>query len=102
MASSQVWVDPDRISHELLEAVPEEMLMTAPSPIAPLKSRKNTGEVNGMLACHVLDGAALAEFFAWLEETLRERPVSECEVADVLRAERANTPESVESLDFIR
>lgn len=40
------------------------------SPIGDAKAVKNETEVEGMRSCHVRDGAALIEFFAWLEDQL--------------------------------
>jgi Xaa-Pro aminopeptidase len=40
------------------------------SPIGDAKAMKNETEIEGMKACHVRDGAALTEYFAWLEHTL--------------------------------
>ncbi|KAK6610854.1 metallopeptidase family M24 [Botrytis cinerea] len=43
------------------------------SPIGDAKSVKNETELEGMRACHVRDGAALIEYFAWLEHQLQLR-----------------------------
>ncbi|KAG5930669.1 hypothetical protein E4U42_000009 [Claviceps africana] len=43
------------------------------SPLADAKAIKNKSEMNGMRSCHVRDGAALIEFFAWLENELVEK-----------------------------
>jgi Xaa-Pro aminopeptidase len=40
------------------------------SPIGDAKAIKNEIELEGMRACHVRDGAALIEYFAWLENEL--------------------------------
>lgn len=40
------------------------------SPIADAKAIKNDAELKGMRSCHVRDGAALTEYFAWLENEL--------------------------------
>lgn len=40
------------------------------SPITDTKAIKNETELEGMRACHIRDGAALSEYFAWLEEEL--------------------------------
>jgi Xaa-Pro aminopeptidase len=40
------------------------------SPIADAKAIKNLTELEGMRSCHVRDGAALVEYFAWLEKEL--------------------------------
>jgi len=40
------------------------------SPIGDAKAMKNETELKGMRACHIRDGAALTEYFAWLEQKL--------------------------------
>lgn len=40
------------------------------SPVADAKAIKNSTELEGMRQCHIRDGAALCEYFAWLEEQL--------------------------------
>ena len=37
-----------------------------------MKATKNAGELLGMRACHIRDGAAESEFLAWLEEELQK------------------------------
>ncbi|KAJ8121722.1 hypothetical protein ONZ43_g1901 [Nemania bipapillata] len=61
------------------------------SPIADAKALKNETELEGMRACHIRDGAALIEYFAWLEDQLVVKKVSidEVEAADKLEACRA-------------
>ncbi|KAI1129599.1 aminopeptidase-like protein [Nemania abortiva] len=63
----------------------------ARSPLADAKAIKNEAELEGMRACHVRDGAALIEYFAWLEDQLvaRKASVDEVEAADKLEACRA-------------
>ena len=57
------------------------------SIIVDLKSVKNATELEGFRAAHVRDGAALASYFAWLEEALaRGEKVSEARGADELEA----------------
>ncbi|CAA6659117.1 unnamed protein product [Spirodela intermedia] len=47
-------------------------------------SVKNDAELEGMRNSHLRDAAALAEFWAWLEEEVHKTPVTEVEVADKL------------------
>ncbi|SMY26795.1 unnamed protein product [Zymoseptoria tritici ST99CH_1A5] len=48
----------------------EEKVDEARSPIADAKAIKNATELDGMRNCHIRDGAALSEYFAWLENEL--------------------------------
>lgn len=55
------------------------------SPISDAKAVKNEVELRGMRDCHVRDGAALSEYFAWLEdEVLKGTKIDEVQGADKL------------------
>ncbi|TVY44336.1 putative Xaa-Pro aminopeptidase P [Lachnellula occidentalis] len=55
------------------------------SPIGDAKAVKNLTELEGMRACHVRDGAALIEYFAWLELQLT---VEKVELDEVVAADK--------------
>lgn len=60
------------------------------SPIVDLKSIKNEVELQGFRDSHVLDGAALANYFAWLEAELSDgKTIREYEGSEKLRDFRA-------------
>ncbi len=59
------------------------------SPIGDAKAVKNDVELEGMRACHIRDGAALIEYFAWLENELLTRELDEVTAADKLEALRS-------------
>lgn len=48
----------------------EKLVDVVRSPIGDAKAIKNETELEGMRACHVRDGAALIQYFAWLEDQL--------------------------------
>ena len=48
----------------------QDIIITAPSPVTVLKAIKNPVEREGFRQSHIRDGAALARYFAWLEESL--------------------------------
>jgi Xaa-Pro aminopeptidase len=54
------------------------------SLVGDAKTVKNEAELKGMRACHIRDGAALIEYFAWLEHELQKREINEIEAADEL------------------
>lgn len=58
------------------------------SPIADEKAVKNETELRGMRECHIRDGAALVQFFAWLEDQLTNKKASVDEVAAADKLER--------------
>ena len=61
------------------------------SPVAEAKAIKNSTELEGMRQCHLRDGAALCEYFAWLEEQLIAKGASldEVEAGDKLESIRS-------------
>jgi Xaa-Pro aminopeptidase len=60
------------------------------SPVGDAKAVKNDVELEGMRQCHIRDGAALIQFFAWLEDQLinKKAVIDEVEAADQLEAFR--------------
>ncbi|CAB62423.3 iron responsive transcriptional regulator, peptidase family [Schizosaccharomyces pombe] len=48
----------------------ETKVMPILSPISQAKGIKNDAELKGMKECHIRDGCALVEYFAWLDEYL--------------------------------
>jgi Xaa-Pro aminopeptidase len=69
----------------------EERVDEVRSPVCDAKAIKNEVELQGMRDCHVRDGAALTEFFAWLEHQLvtKEAELDEVDAADKLESIRA-------------
>jgi Xaa-Pro aminopeptidase len=61
------------------------------SPIGDAKAVKNEIELEGMRQCHIRDGAALIEYFSWLEDQLNAQKVELDEVtaADKLEEMRS-------------
>lgn len=61
------------------------------SPIGDAKAMKNETEVEGMRACHIRDGAALIEYFSWLEHklTVEKSVLDEVTAADKLEELRS-------------
>ena len=64
----------------------EEKVDEVRSPVGDAKAVKNVTELEGMRQCHVRDGAALIEYFAWLEEQLsnKQATLDEVQAADKL------------------
>lgn len=67
------------------------------SPVGDAKAIKTEAEKAGMRACHVRDGAALIQYFAWLEDQLTNKKVSldEVEAADKLEELRTKQKDFV-------
>ncbi|KAI0166392.1 aminopeptidase-like protein [Xylariaceae sp. FL1272] len=74
-----------------------ELVEEIRSPIGDAKAIKNDTELEGMRQCHIRDGAALIEYFAWLEDQLiaKGAKVDEVEAADKLEACRARQKDFV-------
>ncbi|RMZ86034.1 hypothetical protein DV737_g302, partial [Chaetothyriales sp. CBS 132003] len=69
----------------------EESVELVRSPIADAKAIKNESELEGMRQCHIRDGAALIEYFAWLEDQLinKKATLDEVQGADKLEQIRS-------------
>ena len=69
----------------------EEKVEEVRSPVGDAKAVKNETEIAGMKACHTRDGAALIEFFAWLEDELvvKRTKLDEVQAADRLEKIRS-------------
>lgn len=70
-STGKVWISPTS-AYALSALIPEKKLMLEVSPICVLKSIKNATEVQGMINCHIRDGVALCQYFAWLEDALNK------------------------------
>jgi Xaa-Pro aminopeptidase len=64
-------LDPRRVTHGTRQAVPAKVrVVEAVNPTTLAKSKKSDAEAVHVRATMAEDGAALCEFFAWLEQTL--------------------------------
>lgn len=74
----------------MAEAIGENKYTIERSPVNDLKAIKNKTELEGFRQCHIRDGAALARYFAWLEEQLgNDVEISESQAADQLEKYRS-------------
>ncbi|KAF2166353.1 hypothetical protein M409DRAFT_66797 [Zasmidium cellare ATCC 36951] len=69
----------------------EENVDEVRSPVGDAKAIKNETELEGMRQCHIRDGAALTEYFAWLENELvhKKTTLDEVQAADKLEQIRS-------------
>jgi Xaa-Pro aminopeptidase len=95
---NKVWLDTSRANFALSNSIPPKSLLDAQNAITPMKACKNEAEIKGMRQAHVVDGAAMANFMAWLEDTIvvQGLSVSEVQVAERLLACRAEQPGFIE------
>eukprot|EP00934_Nitzschia_sp_Nitz4_P001453 Nitzschia sp. Nitz4//scaffold31_size150131//132990//135339//NITZ4_002853-RA/size150131-augustus-gene-0.9-mRNA-1//1//CDS//3329547734//1453//frame0 len=94
----KVWLDASRSNFALSSAIPKRMLVDSQNAVTAMKACKNKAELAGMRQAHLVDGAAMAKFMAWLEHevVVEGRGVSEVEVDEVLTSCRAEQPGFVE------
>ncbi|KIJ63046.1 hypothetical protein HYDPIDRAFT_182399 [Hydnomerulius pinastri MD-312] len=80
----------DKTSLAVVHVLGQENVVIVPSPVAEMKAIKNSAEIEGFRQCHIRDGAALARYFAWLEEQLNNGVVlNESQGADTLEEFRS-------------
>ncbi|WP_395403914.1 aminopeptidase P family protein [Pseudoduganella sp. UC29_106] len=87
-------LDPRRITYGTRQAVPDHVrVIEAVNPTTFAKARKTEAEADHIRATMEQDGAALAEFFCWLEGALNRRePLNEYEVGEHLLGFRKRRP----------
>ncbi len=99
-ASTRLLVDPARVTCGLLNYLsPEVTLVEGLNPTTLSKSQKSLDDVFHIREAMEQDGAALCEFFAWLETALGRERVTELTIDEQLTAARARRPGFV-SLSF--
>jgi Xaa-Pro aminopeptidase len=93
---SALLVDPRRITAGMRAAVPAGVkVIEAINPTTFAKSKKTDAEAAHVRSAMEQDGAALCEFFAWLESTLADpgrAPLTELEIDRQVTAARARRP----------
>ena len=96
--SNRVWIDKSRANFALCRVIPESKLIDNQNAVTPMKACKNAAEMEGMRQAHIVDGAAMAHFMAWLERTIvtEGKSVTEVEIDEVLTGFRAKQPGFVE------
>ena len=99
-AGSRLLVDPARVTCGLLESLPTEVsLIEGINPTTLSKSCKGDEDLVHIRQAMEQDGAALCEFFAWLEASLGNETITELTIDEQLSAARARRPNFV-SLSF--
>ncbi|MFA5489910.1 MAG: aminopeptidase P family protein [Candidimonas sp.] len=86
-------VDPVRTTVGVLAAAAFADKVEALNPSQRLKSRKNAAEIGHVRRAMEQDGAALCEFFAWLESALGSQTITELAIDEEItkaRSRRAN------------
>lgn len=93
-------IDPARVTSGLLDnLLPGVKLLEGLNPTTLSKSRKSLADAEHIRQAMEQDGAALCEFFAWLESALGRERVTELTIDEHLTAARERRPGYV-SLSF--
>ncbi|MDD1019920.1 aminopeptidase P family protein [Pseudomonas sp. TNT2022 ID1048] len=93
-------IDPARVTSGLLDNLPPGVkLLEGLNPTTLAKSRKSLADAEHIRQAMEQDGAALCEFFAWLESALGRERVTELTIDEHLTAARERRPGYV-SLSF--
>jgi Xaa-Pro aminopeptidase len=94
--NTSLLLDPRRVTAGMRAAVPQAVrVVEAINPTTFAKSRKLEGEMDHVRATMEQDGAALCEFFSWLEPRLadsRRTPLTEVDIDTHITAARARRP----------
>jgi Xaa-Pro aminopeptidase len=94
-----VLLDPRRVTYGTRQALPVAVkVVEAVNPTTLAKSRKDEAEAAHVRATMEQDGAALCEFFCWLEQTLanpQRAPLTEVAINTRITAARARRPNFV-------
>ena len=99
-AGASLLVDPARVTCGLLDNVSAEVkLLEGLNPSTLFKSRKSEADAVHIRQAMEQDGAALCEFFAWLESVQGQQPLTEVDIDTHLSAARERRPGYV-SLSF--
>lgn len=84
-AGTRICISGNQISYSLYNSIPASCrIIDTPSPINLLKSKKNGTEVDGFRNAMLRDGAALVQFFIWLEQAVPTGNVTELDIVDKL------------------
>lgn len=87
---TRLLVDPDHITANMVQHLPSGItLVEGVDPCSLLKAVKEPNEIAGIEQAMEQDGAALCEFFAWLEEELPTGELTEFSIDEKLTIERA-------------
>jgi Xaa-Pro aminopeptidase len=90
---ARLLVDPARVTCGLLDYLDSEVtLVEGLNPTTLFKSCKSEADAAHIRQAMEQDGAALCEFFAWLDSALGSEPVSELTIDEKLSAARERRP----------
>ncbi|MCD5992703.1 aminopeptidase P family protein [Pseudomonas sp. CDFA 602] len=90
---ARLLIDPARVTCGLLDYLDSEVtLVEGLNPSTLLKSQKTDTDARHIRQAMEQDGAALCEFFAWLDSAIGQQPISELTIDEVLTQARERRP----------
>ncbi len=86
-AGETVFVDPDKVNQDLFQSIPEYCtVQVLASPLALLKAKKNSTELDGIRNAMEKDGVAMVRFLMQLEKTIKnDEKISEYDIGILLK-----------------
>ncbi len=80
-----IFIDPSKTNFHLYSSIPSKVkIIESTGIVTEIKAHKNSVELEGFRSAMIEDGAALVEFFYWLENNLGKTKITETIVADKL------------------
>ncbi|XP_031250478.1 aminopeptidase P1 [Pistacia vera] len=67
-----IWADPRSCCYALYSKLKSDKVFMQQSPLALAKALKNPVELDGLKKAHIRDGAAVVQYFAWLDKQMQE------------------------------
>ncbi|MBR5532616.1 MAG: aminopeptidase P family protein [Bacteroidales bacterium] len=90
---TKVIADPARVNFRLCNILNTKgALIAETSPIALMKSIKNSIEIEGTKNALIRDGVAMVNFLCWIDNNIGKTEMSEISIAEKLRSFRAEQP----------
>lgn len=80
-----IFIDPAKTNYQLYSLIPNDVkVVEGTGIVTEIKAHKNSVELEGFRSAMIEDGAALVEFFYWLEKNLEKSEITETIVAEKL------------------
>ena len=93
LKQTRILLDPKRITYQFRQAIDVSVdVIESINPSVLTKSRKTASEAQFVRETMEQDGAALCDFFSWLEHSLGEQTLTELDIDEKINAARARRP----------
>lgn len=96
LKQTRILLDPKRITYQFRQAIDASVdVIESINPSVLAKSRKTASEAQFVRETMEQDGAALCDFFSWLEHSLGKQTLTELDIDEKINAARARRPHFV-------